>query len=514
VAATGVDRSSQALSSLQGQVDHLEARNKVLETELVKYVSIAEERDQLQQNLVDAERNNQELLDLLEKLHEEADRQKDHLRSLVSDMDASDVALSQMKQLWAATNSKIEELCRKLESGEYDVAKHQAGPSYIPEDYEMLEDELQNLRRQVQDTIRRMDRSVEDSLQQSQANVGRLTQLLHQKEEECGRMRLVVDAMSNEILILKRQKDGVLEVKKLAEREIHKLDDVDVITSQGTDRLLKLVDGILEEENHLLRNVIDRMKGEIAERKEIHESEAEKLYSLVEDLRLSNSAPVERLDTNIFSFIGGKQVSQLARHVAQDFTTQNEYHPTDPRDPIDVAIADLLKSLRWPFRVYLERVAGGEYLADRRIRVRLSNGRLYAAIGSRQCLLRSYLEDLYSPILPSADRVFEKGEGLSSAHSSSVQAGRTGPGVSQAPRASRTKVGTSSSGGRGTATQARGSYSLTYSQKQNGPLYPQAPPKIPVQKPSSGGEGEDDEEVRRLKREALRLQVMSMRGHR
>ncbi len=78
-------------------------------------------------------------------------------------------------------------------------------------------------------------------------------------------------------------------------------------------------------------------------------------------------------------------------------TKKHYYKATDPNDPLDIAVADVLNSLQCPVLVEIERVATGEYLVDRRLKLRVVNGDVVIRIGANYELFSNYLRNLYAP---------------------------------------------------------------------------------------------------------------------
>jgi hypothetical protein len=131
-----------------------------------------------------------------------------------------------------------------------------------------------------------------------------------------------------------------------------------------------------------LRTFVDQMKKEMQNRKVILDEELLRLKKLV----------VEALDNELTSFAtsttspGNEKIIsdrdlQEQRNAEQTLLELEEsasfhlYVP-DTTDHIDFAVAQALKSINCPVRMEIERISQGEYLADKKLLVRIMNNQL------------------------------------------------------------------------------------------------------------------------------------------
>jgi hypothetical protein len=80
-----------------------------------------------------------------------------------------------------------------------------------------------------------------------------------------------------------------------------------------------------------------------------------------------------------------------------------DYQPQDPRDPMDVAVCDILRGLPLSIRVEYQRLGKGDYIFDRRIALKMVNGHVLVRAAPHLIPLPTYLRELYEPfLLPSS----------------------------------------------------------------------------------------------------------------
>ena len=111
----------------------------------------------------------------------------------------------------------------------------------------------------------------------------------------------------------------------------------------------------------------------------------------------NGSALVSPGSTRAFSAkTSATSASKSRDQQALDSKYEEWYRPESPDDPLDIAVCEVLKSLRFPTRIFLPRLAQGLYMADKKISVNLVNGNVLVRRGGGYEALYSYLYDLYA----------------------------------------------------------------------------------------------------------------------
>jgi hypothetical protein len=301
--------------------------------------------------------------------------------------------------------------------------------------------------------------------------------------------------------------------------------------------LWRHVDVILEEENRLLRDLLRKKDDEMEQRKKIFDQEQQSYLSVISTLR----SRIERSNTMLDDAMT-RRTRRDVRTIIETFQrkeqsqSQFEYLPDDPRDPVDVSVCAFLRELSWPFKVRIRRLEPGIYQLDQPVSIRISNnGTLVADVQSnaaagtkkRSQYLRAYLEQLYAPMLRSS------GKEVSSRPDDSVSISPVktrSPAVPQqssqskvSPARKVSPVKRSMSTAAIPSSNAAAGKSSASSRHGDHPIH-----SAPAAHSSSSGnlhanshvdDGvmdhapfEDENDIRRRKREALRMQVLSMRS--
>ncbi|KAL9645782.1 hypothetical protein ABK040_003514 [Willaertia magna] len=169
------------------------------------------------------------------------------------------------------------------------------------------------------------------------------------------------------------------------------------------EQIITILDTLVKRENDLLRSHVDQMKKEMKNRKVIFDEEILKLKRIIIDSLTEDLKQREFINSDI------QQAEIQLMELEENFSKPYLYFPTDPEDEVDAVVAATLQSLNCPVPIEMERIAPGEYLCDKKIKIKVGpKGEALVRVGTSFIPLKEYIMKLYSPFFTSEKSIETK----------------------------------------------------------------------------------------------------------
>jgi hypothetical protein len=238
------------------------------------------------------------------------------------------------------------------------------------------------------------------------ATLFQLNVQLAQSRSTMDKQAKMIESYQHQVAVLKQQQGAAAQDKLMAlQEENAKLTTHLQAYRASMDRQTALWEA---EFASLRRNINDLVvRGSVRQEMDatleqvLREAE-EQLMAFEIDLPIS-ATPPEKLQRPPAQSSPSRASHSMPPVSMANRSSKLDYQPQDPRDPMDVAVCDVLRALPLSIRVEYQRLGKGDYIFDRRIALKMVNGHLLVRAAPHLIPLPTYLRELYEPfLLPSS----------------------------------------------------------------------------------------------------------------
>eukprot|EP00761_Pharyngomonas_kirbyi_P007227 gb/GECH01007237.1/.p1 GENE.gb/GECH01007237.1/~~gb/GECH01007237.1/.p1 ORF type:complete len:750 (+),score=193.43 gb/GECH01007237.1/:1-2250(+) len=312
---------------------------------------------------------------------------------------------------------------------------------------------INSLRREIEqhrETSHRTEkqlREIQEHMEEVEEEKSKLTEELNKSKQN--ESKLSVLSKSSQW-----QADTAQKTLKSLKNQRHKL----INTPESLEKLSKQLDTIAVKENEELKQTVKNLE---AEKKESFSENHNYLQSLSEKVEnaISQNPLMEEEEYEDL-----RQAELYLVDLENNNTKEFIYQPFDETDPLDYAVAKLLTSIKSPVRIELERLGPGEYLADRRLKLKLVRGQVVVHTAEGWYPFKDYIMSLYSPFIHPDRPIQIRGPDMATPGSASSRSASPSSTYSQALESAKRKNLSRSRSRSGSQSSLNNSFSSTASQ--------------------------------------------------